>query len=207
MKNMLPQTESQNHRPKKKRKRRKAAEIERKFKCQVPSCRKAYGTEGALKFHMKQKHADYKYVPSYLHAYQKPSKPVQQRKPEPQPQHIPQNVRFNPQQMPNLKPMQHIANQFPQRIRHVPQRYTQPDYSLILPPLPDARRESHVMVPHSNDSEPDLMNVHRLPSLRGEPDDRDILTRMPPHTLHSTHRPDLLLPPLTKFGGLNSHFN
>ncbi len=47
--------------PNKKRKRRVAAEIERKYKCKVaPNCTKAYGSEGALKMHIKLKHPEVK---------------------------------------------------------------------------------------------------------------------------------------------------
>jgi hypothetical protein len=42
--------------PAKRRRRRTAAEIERKFKCEMPNCTKAYGSEGALKMHIKLKH-------------------------------------------------------------------------------------------------------------------------------------------------------
>jgi hypothetical protein len=42
--------------PAKKRKRRTAAEIERKYKCEMPNCTKSYGSEGALKMHVKLKH-------------------------------------------------------------------------------------------------------------------------------------------------------
>jgi len=41
---------------KKKRHRRTAAEIERNWKCEIPNCNKSYGSEGALKMHMKLKH-------------------------------------------------------------------------------------------------------------------------------------------------------
>eukprot|EP01088_Endostelium_zonatum_P014942 TRINITY_DN3465_c0_g1_i1.p1 TRINITY_DN3465_c0_g1~~TRINITY_DN3465_c0_g1_i1.p1 ORF type:complete len:362 (-),score=78.32 TRINITY_DN3465_c0_g1_i1:1054-2139(-) len=41
---------------KKKRSRRTASEIERNYKCAVPNCLKAYGSEGALKMHVKLKH-------------------------------------------------------------------------------------------------------------------------------------------------------
>lgn len=41
---------------KQKRHRRTAAEIERGFRCPSPSCHKAYGTEGALKMHIRIKH-------------------------------------------------------------------------------------------------------------------------------------------------------
>jgi len=39
-----------------KRNRRTAQEIPRSFKCTVPGCTKAYGSEGALKMHIKNKH-------------------------------------------------------------------------------------------------------------------------------------------------------
>lgn len=42
----------------KKRHRRTAQEIERKFRCEVTSCGKAYGSEGALKMHVRLKHSD-----------------------------------------------------------------------------------------------------------------------------------------------------
>lgn len=67
----IPVEDRKHHRPRKKRRRRKASEITRKFKCQVPQCSKAYGTEGALKFHMSNKHKDVDYVPSYLYPYAK----------------------------------------------------------------------------------------------------------------------------------------
>jgi len=65
--NMLPYEDRSDNRPK--RKRRKAGQISKLFKCQVNSCPKVYGTEGALKFHMKNKHKDIKYIPSYLYQY------------------------------------------------------------------------------------------------------------------------------------------
>jgi len=40
----------------KKRVRRKASEIERKFVCTVPGCLKRYGSEDSLKLHSKRKH-------------------------------------------------------------------------------------------------------------------------------------------------------
>uniref|UniRef100_A0A6B2LJI3 C2H2-type domain-containing protein n=1 Tax=Arcella intermedia TaxID=1963864 RepID=A0A6B2LJI3_9EUKA len=33
-----------------------ATQIDRKYKCPIPDCPRAYGTEGALKFHYKNKH-------------------------------------------------------------------------------------------------------------------------------------------------------
>ena len=42
---------------KQKKKRRKRDEIERNFKCPVQCCAKSYGSEGALKTHIKLKHA------------------------------------------------------------------------------------------------------------------------------------------------------
>jgi len=59
-----------------KRKRRKASQINRAFPCQVPGCKKSYGTEGALKFHIQNKHKDFKYIPSYLHPYNASGKPM-----------------------------------------------------------------------------------------------------------------------------------
>jgi len=49
--------------PRKKRKRRKASTIDRKYKCPYPECPRAYGTEGALKYHFKSKHKDQEYLP------------------------------------------------------------------------------------------------------------------------------------------------
>eukprot|EP01114_Cavostelium_apophysatum_P000481 TRINITY_DN10435_c0_g1_i1.p1 TRINITY_DN10435_c0_g1~~TRINITY_DN10435_c0_g1_i1.p1 ORF type:complete len:374 (-),score=55.92 TRINITY_DN10435_c0_g1_i1:913-2034(-) len=45
--------------PSQKRKRRTAAEISRSHKCIIPSCRKSYGSEGALRIHIKKKHPNY----------------------------------------------------------------------------------------------------------------------------------------------------
>eukprot|EP01102_Stenamoeba_stenopodia_P020100 TRINITY_DN772_c0_g1_i1.p1 TRINITY_DN772_c0_g1~~TRINITY_DN772_c0_g1_i1.p1 ORF type:complete len:689 (-),score=98.29 TRINITY_DN772_c0_g1_i1:62-2128(-) len=42
----------------KKRHRRTAHQIERKHRCEVPTCGKAYGSEGALKMHVRLKHSD-----------------------------------------------------------------------------------------------------------------------------------------------------
>ncbi len=39
-----------------KRMRRTASEIDRNYKCEMPNCTKSYGSEGALKMHMKLKH-------------------------------------------------------------------------------------------------------------------------------------------------------
>jgi len=52
----LAHSASQKPRPKKKRRRRD--EIERKFTCLVSDCAKCYGSEGALKTHVKLKHPD-----------------------------------------------------------------------------------------------------------------------------------------------------
>lgn len=41
---------------KKKRVRRCASQIERKFICPVPNCEKSYGTEGSMAQHMRLKH-------------------------------------------------------------------------------------------------------------------------------------------------------
>jgi len=50
---------------KKKRYRRKASQIERLYKCQEKYCNRAYGTEGALKMHIKLKHPSVKYDSKY----------------------------------------------------------------------------------------------------------------------------------------------
>jgi len=47
--------------PKKKRVRRRAANITRTFICPSKGCSKAYGSEGALKYHFKQKHPEQQY--------------------------------------------------------------------------------------------------------------------------------------------------
>jgi len=47
------------------RKRRKAAQIERLYKCQEKYCYRSYGTEGALKMHIKLKHPSVTYNESY----------------------------------------------------------------------------------------------------------------------------------------------
>jgi len=48
----------------KKRHRRTAQEIERKYRCEAPSCGKAYGSEGALKMHIRLKHSEEAIIPS-----------------------------------------------------------------------------------------------------------------------------------------------
>jgi len=50
---------------KKKRVRRKANQIERLYKCQEKHCNRSYGTEGALKMHIKTKHPSVKYDTKY----------------------------------------------------------------------------------------------------------------------------------------------
>jgi len=50
---------------KKKRHRRKASQIERMFKCQEKHCNRSYGTEGALKMHIKIKHPYVHYDTKY----------------------------------------------------------------------------------------------------------------------------------------------
>jgi len=47
---------------KQKKKRRKRDEIERNFKCPIYGCTKSYGSEGALKTHVKLKHTTEGYV-------------------------------------------------------------------------------------------------------------------------------------------------
>jgi len=47
------------------RKRRKAAQIERLYKCQEKYCSRSYGTEGALKMHIKLKHPNVTYNEAY----------------------------------------------------------------------------------------------------------------------------------------------
>eukprot|EP01130_Rhizamoeba_saxonica_P008067 TRINITY_DN3259_c0_g2_i1.p1 TRINITY_DN3259_c0_g2~~TRINITY_DN3259_c0_g2_i1.p1 ORF type:complete len:220 (-),score=38.33 TRINITY_DN3259_c0_g2_i1:54-713(-) len=42
----------------KKRVRRRASEIERKWKCTEPTCNRSYGSEGALKLHIRRKHPE-----------------------------------------------------------------------------------------------------------------------------------------------------
>ncbi len=49
---------------KQKKKRRKRDEIERNFKCPIFGCTKSYGSEGALKTHVKLKHTTEGYVSS-----------------------------------------------------------------------------------------------------------------------------------------------
>jgi hypothetical protein len=48
---------------KKKRVRRCASQIERKYVCQVPNCEKSYGTEGSMAQHMRLKHPEIDYNP------------------------------------------------------------------------------------------------------------------------------------------------
>jgi len=43
----------------KRRYRRRANQISRSYVCQLPTCRKAYGSEGSLNQHMKIKHPEY----------------------------------------------------------------------------------------------------------------------------------------------------
>lgn len=50
---------------KKRRYRRKATQIERLYKCQEKNCNRSYGTEGALKMHLKLKHAGVRYNSAY----------------------------------------------------------------------------------------------------------------------------------------------
>jgi len=50
---------------KKKRQRRKASQIERLYKCREKHCNRSYGTEGALKMHLKLKHPTVKYDSRY----------------------------------------------------------------------------------------------------------------------------------------------
>jgi len=50
---------------KKKRSRRKANQIERLYKCLEYHCNRSYGTEGALKMHLKLKHPNVKYNSKY----------------------------------------------------------------------------------------------------------------------------------------------
>jgi hypothetical protein len=50
---------------KRKRFRRKATQIERLYRCQEKGCNRSYGTEGALKMHLKLKHPNVKYNASY----------------------------------------------------------------------------------------------------------------------------------------------
>lgn len=49
----------------KRRYRRKATQIERLYKCQEKNCNRSYGTEGALKMHLKLKHAGVRYNSTY----------------------------------------------------------------------------------------------------------------------------------------------
>jgi len=49
----------------KKRYRRKASQIDRLYKCQESHCNRSYGTEGALKMHIKIKHPSAKYDTKY----------------------------------------------------------------------------------------------------------------------------------------------
>jgi len=50
---------------KKKRQRRKASQIERMYKCLEKHCNRSYGTEGALKMHIKIKHPHIHYDTKY----------------------------------------------------------------------------------------------------------------------------------------------
>uniref|UniRef100_A0A6B2LCF7 C2H2-type domain-containing protein n=1 Tax=Arcella intermedia TaxID=1963864 RepID=A0A6B2LCF7_9EUKA len=47
------------------RRRRKAAQIERLYRCQEKFCNRSYGTEGALKMHIKLKHPSVTYNENY----------------------------------------------------------------------------------------------------------------------------------------------
>lgn len=57
----LEETEKESYEEKKKRVRRCASQIERKFICQVPNCDKSYGTEGSMAQHMRLKHPEIDY--------------------------------------------------------------------------------------------------------------------------------------------------
>lgn len=60
-------------RRKRKKRRKRRDEVIRNFKCYAPKCicltytigKKSYGSEGALKFHIKDKHKEINYIPSY----------------------------------------------------------------------------------------------------------------------------------------------
>jgi hypothetical protein len=75
----------------KKRQRKKATAVTRKYKCPAEDCPRAYGTEGALKFHFRTKHTD---LGDY--AQQAPSIIIEGRTP---PQ-SPGQQRVNPQLVP-----------------------------------------------------------------------------------------------------------
>ena len=47
-----------NNDEKRRRIRRAASEIQRRFKCQVENCQKSYGSEGSLNQHIKLKHPE-----------------------------------------------------------------------------------------------------------------------------------------------------
>ncbi|GAM21438.1 hypothetical protein SAMD00019534_046130 [Acytostelium subglobosum LB1] len=55
-------TEDDDEEARKKRRRRKAIEIDRSFKCSMANCQKVYGSENALKMHIKLKHPEYQYL-------------------------------------------------------------------------------------------------------------------------------------------------
>lgn len=59
----LEKGEKNSQEEKKKRHRRCANEIERKYVCPVRKCEKSYGTEGSMAQHMKLKHPDISYTP------------------------------------------------------------------------------------------------------------------------------------------------
>jgi hypothetical protein len=62
-KRVIPQDNSSADDASKKRQRRTANLIDRKYRCPAPDCPRAYGTEGALKFHIKSKHKDQSFSP------------------------------------------------------------------------------------------------------------------------------------------------
>ena len=61
-----------------KRYRRTASEIERRYKCPIENCQRAYGCEGSLNQHIKLKHPTY-----YSSQCQKPSAPSAPAQEEP----------------------------------------------------------------------------------------------------------------------------
>jgi len=61
----FPKRNKGSNKPGQQRKRRKAAQIERLYKCQEKFCNRAYGTDGALKMHIKLKHPSVTYNEAY----------------------------------------------------------------------------------------------------------------------------------------------
>eukprot|EP01129_Flabellula_baltica_P002276 TRINITY_DN120_c0_g1_i1.p1 TRINITY_DN120_c0_g1~~TRINITY_DN120_c0_g1_i1.p1 ORF type:complete len:209 (+),score=42.45 TRINITY_DN120_c0_g1_i1:206-832(+) len=151
----------------KKRKRRKASLIERKYKCAHPECVRAYGSKAALKYHVKTKHNNEMLPPPGPDPVDMNNPPLMFMRPPHMMFPMPDNGMHIP--MPGMPPMNgmngmnmHFPNPFPDASmamgENVPMNMQGMENMRMLQPIPpgvkiEDQGHHHMMNPdHNTDS-------------------------------------------------------